>query len=273
VNNLIKEAKKKHHNDLLESNVTKPEQFWKCIKDLFPTKTKRESVCTKFKMAGKTISDKLQISNAFCSFFQSVALKLKQANIKLKDFTWSNPTCKLLNKNKVFEFTHVSIPEVKKHLKKLKRKKSDGIDEIPNCILKDFAHELAPKIAHIINLSLKSSQIPSDLKMAKVIPIYKDGEKSQFSNYRPISVLPIISKILERCVYNQLIDHLESHNMLSQQQFGFRKKRSTETASVILLDNIYKEIDNGQISGALFIDLSKAFDTISHSSIVNKLPF
>ena len=138
--------------------------------------------------------------------------------------------------------------------------------------MKDCAHELAPHIAHNINLSLKYAIIPTDMKTAKVTPIYKDGEKCQFTNYRPISVLPIISKILEHCVYTQLIDHLEHHNLLSSKQFGFRKKRSTESACVIFLDHIHRAMDNSKLTGALFVDLSKAFDTVSHSSILEKLP-
>ena len=166
----------------------------------------------------------------------------------------------------------MSVPAVKKHLKQLKRKKAEGNDEIPNCILRDCAHELAPRIAHIISLSLKSAQIPEDLKTAKITPIFKDSEKSKYTNYRPISVLPTISRILERCVYNQLILHLESHNLPSSQQYGFRKKRSTEIASVLFLDEIHKALDRGNLTGALSIGFSKAFDTISHSSILDKLP-
>ena len=170
------------------------------------------------------------------------------------------------------QILHVLVPEVKKHLKQLKRKKAEGIDEIPNCILRDCADELAPPIAHIINLSLKSAQIAEDLKTAKITPIFKDGEKSKYANYRPISVLPTISKILERCVYNQLIRHVESHNILSSQQYGFRKKRSTEITTLLFLDEIHKAIDRGNLTGALFVDLSRAFDTVSHSPILDKLP-
>ena len=81
------------------------------------------------------------------------------------------------------QILHVLVPEVKKHIKQLKRKKAEGIDEIPNCILRDCADELAPPIAHIINLSLKSAQRAEDLKTTKIIPIFKDGEKSKYANY------------------------------------------------------------------------------------------
>ena len=166
----------------------------------------------------------------------------------------------------------MSVPEVKKHLNQLKRKKAEGTDEIPNCILRNCAHELVLLIAHIINLSLKSARISEDLKTSKKTPIFKDGEKSKYTNYRPISLLPTISKILERCIYNQLIRHLESHNILSLQQYGLRKTRSTEIATVLFLDEIHKEMDRGSLTIALFVDLNKGFETVSHSSILGKLP-
>jgi retron-type reverse transcriptase len=137
--------------------------------------------------------------------------------------------------------------------------------------LKDFSHELAPPIAHLINIILETSIIPADFKIGKVLPIYKSGVKNQFNNYRPITILPIVSKIMERCIYDQLIKHLETNKLLSSRQFGFRKRRSTESAATLLLDDIHRAMDKSQLTGALFIDLSKAFDTISHSAILNKL--
>ena len=117
VNN-IKNVKTNYHKHLLEENPTKPEQFWRCTKSLFPTKPKYETICTKFELDGKMISDKLQITNGFCNFFQTVDSKLKRSCIRFKEFVWSTPNEKLLNINSI-KFSHVSVPKVKKHLKHL----------------------------------------------------------------------------------------------------------------------------------------------------------
>ena len=114
--------------------------------------------------------------------------------------------------------------------------------------------------------------MPSEFKQGKIIPIYKSGKKSDIDNYRPKTILPAISKVLEKCVFSQIITYLEDNNLLSSQQFGFCKNHSTELAATLLLDDIRKEMDKGNFSGAVFIDLHKAFDTISHSSIITKLP-
>ena len=113
--------------------------------------------------------------------------------------------------------------------------------------------------------------MPNDWKIAKVFPLYKSGTKSNFDNYRPMSVLPIIAKIAENIVHSQLLHFLESNNLLSNHQFGFRPNRSTEAATTIFLDDIRKAADQGDMVGSVFIDLSKAFNTLSHSHLLLKL--
>ena len=114
--------------------------------------------------------------------------------------------------------------------------------------------------------------IPNEWKLAKVIPIFKYGDRTDPGNYRPISILPILSKILEQDVHSQLLDHLEKHHPPKNCQYGYRKDRSTELASTLLLDDIRKSVDCGELVGADFIDLPKEFDTTGHEILLPKLP-
>ena len=113
--------------------------------------------------------------------------------------------------------------------------------------------------------------MPNKWKIAKVTPIHKKGNSNDYNNSRPISVLNASSEILERAVHKQLIDHLETNDLLSKTQFGYRKNRPTELAAILLSDNIRKAVDEGHLVGVFYVDLSEAFDTLSHSALLEKL--
>jgi len=138
-------------------------------------------------------------------------------------------------------------------------------------MLKDCKEHIITPLHYIINLSLQSKTVPSAWKQAKIVPIFKSGDKEKAENYRPISVLPALSKILEKAVHDQLLTFLESNKLLNDSQFGYREKRSTQLATTLFVDDIRQAAENGKMVGALFLDLSKAFDTISHDVILTKL--
>ena len=146
-----------------------------------------------------------------------------------------------------------------------------GFDSIDSYIVKQIAPQIVNQLADIFNKSFITGIVPSKLKIAKVIPLYKTKDPALFSNYRPISLLPVFSNILERLMYNSLYDFLTEHNLLSMNQFGFRKKYSTFLALMDLVDNISKNIDEGNFSIGIFLDLSKSFDTIAYTILLDKL--
>ena len=170
-----------------------------------------------------------------------------------------------------FKFQPVAERDILKYLRRLKRKCATGVDNLPTCYLKDAANVIAKPLTFIINLSLETGIFPNDLKLARIASACKSGAKDSFDNYRPISILPALSKIFEKCIHEQLMDHLGNNQLLSDRQFGFRRNRSTEQATALFTDQIRTKMDKGHLAGAIFIDMSKAFDTISHASIVNKL--
>ena len=172
---------------------------------------------------------------------------------------------------KKFKFTGVTEQSVHTELRKLKRKKSAGLDDIPPSVLKDAAVVLSSPLARIINLSFETGVFPTDWISSRLTPVHKSGARDSINNYRPISVIPAISKIIERVVHRQLSSYLESNNLLSDCQFGFRKNRSTELAEALFTDNVKKKVNEGKLVGAVFIDLSKAFDTLGHAKLISKL--
>ena len=138
-------------------------------------------------------------------------------------------------------------------------------------LLKDSADIVATPLAHIINTSLRTARIPSDWKSARFIPLFKKGKANEMNNYCPIYILPVLSKVLERAVHFQLYNYLEQHKILSPYQCCFRKCHSTEFAVLSFSDNIRRNMDQGQLTSAVFIDLRKAFDTVDHAILLAKL--
>ena len=164
-----------------------------------------------------------------------------------------------------FNFTYTNSDEVRILINNLKPKQSAGHDSISSKLLKDIGHIIAPTISVIINQSLYTGIFPKQLRIAKVIPLFKKGEETSIENYRPISLLSSISKVFERVVFNQLYQYLDVDNLLFDSQYGFRKQHSTELAALELIDLIHKSMDNGQIPVSIFLD------TLDHTILLSKL--
>lgn len=170
-----------------------------------------------------------------------------------------------------FRLLPVSTDFVFKEILRLNPNKSTGIDNIPVKFLKDGAKFVTNPITFIINLSISSSTIPDDLKFARVRPLFKKNSRLDVGNYRPVSILSVISKILERAVYIQVEKYLVDNNVLYDMQSGFRGSYSTDTCLTYLTDYIRTQMSVGNYTGMVLLDLQKAFDTVDHEILCQKL--
>ena len=211
------------------------------------------------------------VANCFNEYFVNVGKNLAK-NIKdnmnnsFKDYL-KHPTLKY------FEFKNVTEKDVIKFITNLKTKASRDFYEISSKLLKDIKLEISKPLAKLVNQSLSSGIFPNALKLAKVIPIHKGKDPEKVENYRPISILPALSKVFEKVMNEQLQNYFETNKLFNKNQYGFRKKHSTEMACLQLTDNIIWMMEENKVPVNVFMDLSKAFDTIDHQILLNKLQF
>ena len=264
-NNKLRQAKSLYQKDLLNQNVVgNPKNFWSTIKSIFPNKTTRTILNVNY-------VKEQEKANIFSKHFSSIVRSLKEKAIPLVDFVWKFPLVATSRTWSFFKVQHISSEFVMNQLKLFKRNKSTGADNLPSGLLKDCRQYIAQPLCHIFNLSIETSCFPDLWKIARIVPIYKSGSLDKPDSYRPISVLPAVSKILEKAVHQQLIDFLSDEDLLSKFQFGYRPQRSTTQAAILLTDDIRREVDKGNLVGTVFIDLSKAFDSLSHAVLLMKL--
>ena len=146
-----------------------------------------------------------------------------------------------------------------------------GIDGIDASIFKNTYSAIINELVHLVNISLTNGTFPSALKVAVVKPVYKSGDTKLFNNYRPISILPYISKILEKIIHKRIMSYLLDANILSNCQYGFQKNRSTYMPLLLLQENITKAFEKGNMVCGIYLDLKKAFDTVDHTILIGKL--
>lgn len=266
VNNKIKKAEKLHYEHLFSESRDNSKKTWSIIKDIIGSNSQSQPKAN-FLINNSIVTSEEDICSSFNTYFTNVGINLAK-NIPL---ITANPTSYIKDSvSNTITYVSCNISEILNIINSLKNS-GPGSDNIPSNVVKLSANYIAAPIAHIINICFNNGIFPDNLKVAKVKPIFKAGKKNIISNYRPISILPVISKIFERILYNRLILFINKHNILSDNQFGFRANRSTCMPISLLVNKISQELDNNNLCISIFIDLSKAFDTISHDILLKKL--
>ena len=270
LNTLLRKAEQAFYKDKFELYKCNIKQTWKTIKLVL--NSHNSPLNDTFIINNKSTTDKSVIANKFNEYFVNIGPSL--AN-KIHSDTSDIPYLSYMKgdfKNS-FGLLETDALEIISVAKDLKAKSSAGYDDIPSDIMKLSINFTASILSKIINKSFSEGQVPALLKVAKVCPVYKNGDKSTISNYRPISVLPSFSKIFEKIVYNRLTGYLNKHCVLTSNQFGFRNNYSTAMAVLEMVDKISDAIDNKCYSIGVFVDLSKAFDTLDHDILLGKLAY
>ena len=259
-------AKRKYYTKRFELCRNNMKVTWRLIGTIINRKTKGQTTISTIQRNNKTYTAPTDIANQFNEHFTNVGPNLA----RLIDHTNEDP-CKYISNSpsSSFYLKPVSQELVKQHLSELNESKSTI--GIPNKLLKLAANEICIPLQVIYNKSIQSGIVPNLFKTSRVTPIYKSGEVTNPNNYRPISTLSSFSKILEKIVYDQLISFLDKHKILFTYQFGFRKQHSTEQALLEITDNLKQNIDKKLTTCGLFLDFTKAFDTIDHNILLLKL--
>lgn len=267
--NVLRKVKAQYENNLLNDCKEHPKKLWNAIKTIC-------EITPKHNPATEIIStqDKHDSINKCNDHFATIGSVLASKIVSLTGKTeielaalvksTSTPTSS-------FFFQPTDPQEISEYIKQLKNESAPGLDGIKSPLIKIICKHIIEPFTHICNLSLSNGCFPEIWKTATVTPIYKAGDKSCPSNYRPISLLSLLSKLLEKIANNRLTSYLEQNNLLSDIQFGFRRGRSTEHAVSQLLDIVTSHLDNGRCCLGAFLDLAKAFDTVSIPILTQKL--
>ena len=265
----LRAAKRIYYAKKLEACKSNMKSTWTILNEIINKKSK-SNLPTTFNVDDKEIPNPTQMADHFCAYFTNIGPNL--AN--------SIPPCLTSHRSflsgafmKSLYLQPTTEQEIIEICASFRAGTAAGYDQITRNVIKEIIDLIVQPLMYITNLPLRSGTVPDQVKIARVVPLFKTGDLSLFTNYRPVSVLPAFSKILERIVYNRLINFLNKFSILSNNQYGFRKNHSTAYALIQLYDKLSDAIDQGKVTLGLFIDLSKAFDTVNHDILLAKLEF
>ncbi len=273
ISSLIQKSKINSYKSKIEEGKDDPRSIWKIFKEFGASKTNdNPASILGIKDENNIIcTDKIDVATIFNEYFINVASKLKEPvdyydSENLQEFVNSN-----VPSNVNFSIPEVNVSFVYSFLSQLDTSKATGLDFIGPRLLKVASHSITPSITYVVNRSLTSGVFPKTWKQAKVHPIFKNGAKDEANNYRPISILPTLSKVIEKWVQKHFMHYLNTFNLLHQTQSGFRAGHSTESALILMIDRFLQAINQGKLVGCILVDFRKAFDLVDHKILIQKL--
>jgi len=271
-------AKKLHYNKLISQSENKTKTAWSIIKSL-TNKRADSSEEPMLNIEGKLIKNPQILSETINDYFsniveESVNKIIKQDNNDLSKHSYKQYLVNAFKQPfapiKLKSVTESEIYEINKILK---WKTSYGYDEVPSWIVKLSMPFISSPLISICNKMLSTDTFPTWLKFSQVFPLFKKGNKTEMSDYRPVSLLTSFSKIFEKVIYNRLLQHTKENNIIDTDHYGFKNNSSTELAIFKLINQILSHIKNKSLVCGIFCDLKKAFDTVNHDILISKLEY
>ena len=261
-------SKKAYYTNLFSNSSSDPKMLWKNIEKIIKFKKPKSNQINLIETKGEIITNPSKIADTFNNYFVTVGSNLSKS---FSHSCVSNPTALInTNKNSIF-LRPISNHEIYKLILELDSNKSTPSTSSSIKLLKMSAKIIVPALTIIFNRCLSEGIFPDIFKTAEVVPIYKSGSKSTISNHRPICLLCPFSKLLEKCIYTRINNFFNTHKLLYDSQFGFRNNCSTENAVLQLHNELLENISKKKISCSIFVDLKKAFDTVNHNILLQKL--
>ena len=267
---LMRVGKRKYLHDKCTEYKQDSRKLWHLINRIIGKENNKSHVIESIRTSGVLKTDPHSITSTFNEFFSTIGEKY--ANKHKSTHQESNTLVQQISHNNKSLFLEPCTPnEIKNIIRDLPYKTSSGFDNISNVLLKKLSTSIENPLSIIFNKSLIEGKFPEEMKKADIIPLYKSKDEHECTNYRPISLLLTISKLLEKIVYRRTYNFLENTGQLYNSQYGFRQGHSCENAVSELVADIIKGKQEGLYTVAMFLDLSKAFDTLEHTVLIKKL--